>query len=163
MKIAQTTFLFISFNVASSMHLIICIIYKYFILCNHIFDFIFLYLVLFHSIHPIMIILLYVSHHMHLVICILSYASCYMHLIICISWYASYYMHLIISPLCQNIHGQPWPCPEAPPYALVWCSWQGWNTLLIWAIKTHAIPSSDEKSNILFHLTWSNWLELIFQ
>ena len=29
--------------------------------------------------------------------------------------------------------------------------------------KTHAILSSDEKSNILFHLTWSNGLELIFQ
>jgi hypothetical protein len=29
--------------------------------------------------------------------------------------------------------------------------------------KTHAIPSSDEKRNILFHLTWTNGLELIFQ
>ena len=28
--------------------------------------------------------------------------------------------------------------------------------------KTHAIMSSDEKNNILFHLTWSNRLELIF-
>jgi hypothetical protein len=28
--------------------------------------------------------------------------------------------------------------------------------------ETHAIPSSDEKSSILFHLTWTNGLELIF-
>ena len=29
--------------------------------------------------------------------------------------------------------------------------------------KTHAIQSSDEKRNILFHITWTNGLELIFQ
>ena len=67
--------------------------------------------------------------------------------------------------------------------SIVDCCLQGCNTLPIWVRdcmgfprdfslgcspreiprKTHDISNSEEKSNILYHLTWSTRMELIFQ